>query len=69
MKTINKLTIAAAALLCAASASAQTSASGYFLEDYTYRFQLNPAFANSRNFVAMPGLGNLNVGLTSTSRT
>ena len=64
MKTINKLTIAAAALLCAASASAQTSASGYFLEDYTYRFQLNPAFANSRNFVSMPGLGNLNVGLT-----
>ena len=66
MKTINKITIAAAAMLCAASASAQTSASGYFLEDYTYRFQLNPAFGNSRNFVAMPGLGNLNVGITGS---
>lgn len=64
MKSFNKLTILGAAMICAASASAQTSASGYFLEDYTYRFQLNPAFGNSRSFVAMPGLGNLNVGLT-----
>lgn len=55
--------IAAAALaatLLAPAVKAQTT-TGYFLDDYTYRFQMNPAMANERSFVAMPGLGNLNV--------
>jgi hypothetical protein len=42
---------------------AQSAASGYFLDDYTYRFTMNPAIGNDKNFVSMPGLGNLNVGL------
>lgn len=46
----------------AAVLSAQTY-SGYFLDDYNYRFQMNPAFANNDNFVSMPGLGNLNANM------
>lgn len=34
--------------------------SGYFVENYTYRHQLNPAFASSRSYFAIPVVGNLN---------
>ena len=70
MKKINK--IAAALLLFAAAPAismAQNSLkSAYFLEGYTYRHHMNPAFAGERNYVSMPliGLGNFNVGLQST---
>ncbi len=37
--------------------SAQNTNSGYFLDNYTYRYQLNPAFGNDMNFVSFPGLG------------
>lgn len=51
-------------MLCSYGASqAQQTYSGYFLENYTYRFQMNPAFANENNFVSMPALGNLNVAM------
>lgn len=49
-----------------ASASAQNTRSGYFIDDYTYRFEQNPAFGNSQNFIAMPGLGNINVSMNGT---
>ena len=69
MKKINKI----AALLLFAAAPAISMAqnslrSAYFLEGYTYRHHMNPAFAGERNYVSMPfiGLGNLNVGLQST---
>lgn len=45
------------------SASAQSTQSGYFVDGYTYRYQMNPALGNDKNFVSMPGLGNLNLGL------
>ncbi len=66
MKYLNKLTLSA---LLAASATvsvfAQASYSGYYLDNYTHRFQLNPAMTDEdRNtFIAMPALGNLNVGM------
>lgn len=63
MKTIIKSTFVAAALLASFALQAQNTRSGYFLDDYTYRFQLNPAFGNSRGFVSMPAIGNLNVGV------
>ena len=61
----NKIRFAAlCSLLCVGSAlTAQNTRSGYFLEDYTYRFQLNPAMDNSKNFIAMPALGNMNVSM------
>lgn len=58
-----KAIIATAAMAAAFGVSAQNTNSGYFLEDYTYGYQLNPAFGLDRNFVSMPGLGNLNVGM------
>lgn len=48
-------------------ASAQNLQSGYFDDNYLYRFQSNPAFGNEgHGFVAMPGLGNLNAGTSGT---
>ena len=54
---------AAMAMAVVASASAQHTYTGYFLENYTYGFQMNPAFGNEDNFVSMPVLGNLNVAM------
>ncbi len=53
----------AAAMSIATSAAAQTTHSGYFVEDYTYRFQMNPAYNNSKNFISIPALANINVGV------
>lgn len=66
MKLSNIYRIYASAALAAAIATpavAQNLQSGYFDENYQYRFQLNPAFGGTEEhgFVAMPGLGNLNV--------
>lgn len=49
------------------SAGAQNLQSGYFDDNYLYRFQSNPAFGNEgHGFVAMPGLGNLNLTTNGT---
>lgn len=61
---MKKIIIAAfAAALATVSASAQLTYSGYFLDNYTYGFQMNPAFGNEDNFVSMPALGNLNIAM------
>lgn len=46
-------------------ASAQNR-SGYFLDNYTYGYQLNPAAEGTKGFVSFPGLGNFNLNLNST---
>lgn len=51
----------AASVICAA-ASAQSLNSAYFMDGFTYRHQLNPAFASERNYVGFPVLSNINVG-------
>lgn len=69
MKTIITKKLCGTALaivIAAAGASAQNLMSGYFDNNYMYRFQSNPAMANERNFVAMPGLGNLNLTTNGT---
>ncbi|MDE6442803.1 MAG: hypothetical protein K2K64_00060, partial [Muribaculaceae bacterium] len=64
MKTNIKRNLLAASLLAlAAAGSAQTTYSGYFLENYDYRFQMNPALGNEKGFVSFPVLGNLNVNV------
>lgn len=50
-------------MACAASVTAQNTNSGYFLDGYTYRYQLNPSFDNDMNFVSFPALGNVNVAM------
>lgn len=62
MKKLYKLfTVAILATSCL-TASAQALRSGYFLEGYTFRHQLNPAFSGERNYVSIPVLGNINIG-------
>ena len=43
------------------SAMAQELRSAYFTQDYKFRHDLNPAFGNDQDYVAIPGLGNINV--------
>lgn len=48
-------------------ATAQTNTySGYFLDNFLYRYQMNPAMGNDYDFVSFPGLGNLSVGTQGT---
>ncbi len=63
---LNKYIAITALGACAFGASAQNTYSGYFVDDYTYRFQMNPAYDNSKNFVSIPVLGNLNVAMHGT---
>lgn len=58
---IKKAAAGAVALIAAMGAMAQDNQSGYFVEDYTYRFLMNPAMENSRSFFAIPAIGNVNV--------
>ena len=59
--------IAAVMAILPVCSTAQDLRSGYFDENYIYRFQANPAFGgNDHGFVAMPGLGNLNVGVNGS---
>lgn len=51
------------ALGAATTASAQASRSGYFLDNYTYGYRLNPALASDKGFFSLPALGSLNVGM------
>lgn len=63
MNNINKtIATAIAASAFAAPVMAQEASTGYFLENYNTRWEMNPAFGNRNNYVGFPGLGNLNVG-------
>lgn len=60
MKSIRQYMVAGVIAAGAFIGSAQeASRSGYFLEGYNFRHQLNPAFAPENNYVAIPVLGNL----------
>lgn len=66
MKSIFKNTLLVAGMIAAATstAAAQENYSGYFLENYVYRHELNPAFTGcDKGFVGFPGIGNLNFGM------
>lgn len=60
MKTIARILVLGGFAAFALNSAAQTTNSGYFLENYTYRYQLNPAMGNEKGFVSLPALGNLN---------
>lgn len=63
MKSILKFAVAGLALISCATMSAQHTYSGYFLDNYTYRYQMNPAFGNADGFVSFPVLGNINIAM------
>ncbi|MDO5524581.1 MAG: DUF5723 family protein [Prevotella sp.] len=60
---INNKIVVAALLMSASAAMAQNTNSGYFTDSYLYRHEMNPAFSNEQNYVAMPALGNVNVAM------
>lgn len=62
MKKLHKLLTVAALTGACLTASAQALHSGYFLEGYSFRHQLNPAFSGERNYISIPALGNINIG-------
>ncbi len=48
-----------------ATVAAQDLNTAYYTRDYMYRHNMNPAFANDHNYVAIPVLGNINVNVQS----
>lgn len=61
MKQIFKSAVAASLIFSAAAGASAQNRSAYFTDNYTYRFMLNPAFANEKGFFSMPALGQLNM--------
>ncbi|MEE1366065.1 MAG: DUF5723 family protein [Muribaculaceae bacterium] len=63
MKSLYRNSLIALSLISSTLATAQNTNSGYFIDEYTYRHHLNPAYGNENNYVAMPVLGNVNFGI------
>lgn len=64
MKLYIKTLLAGATLMAASSSMlAQYTMSGYFTEGHLYRHELNPALNGGQNYVSMPALGNVNLGM------
>lgn len=58
-----KYFVLAAAAALSAMTVAQNLNSAYFTNDYKYRHSMNPAYGNEQNYISMPMLGNLNIGM------
>ncbi len=64
MNIINKKLLAISLVAVSAmTVAAQESSTGYFMENYNMRWEMNPAMGNRHNYVGFPGLGNLNVAV------
>ncbi len=68
IKNIYRSFLAAVAVICACgiTAGAQDLESAYFNDGFLYRYQMNPALGNDKNFVSFPGLGNFNMEFSGT---
>lgn len=60
VKSFRTYCLTAVLLAAVSPVFAQDFNSGYFIQDYKYRHQMNPAFGNDQNYVAIPILGNMN---------
>lgn len=65
VKLVGKFAMMAVCALTAGNVSAQNLHAAYFLEGYSYQHEMNPAFAAERNYIALPMLGNVNIGMQS----
>lgn len=64
LKSYIKLMVCVAATTTSALCARAQSRSAFFLDNYLYTYQFNPAVGSDfHGEVAMPGLGNLNVGM------
>lgn len=61
MKIIRKYILAASLAAMCGNAMAQGLNTGYFIEEYKMRHNMNPAFGNQQNYISVPGAGNINV--------
>lgn len=62
MKTTYKIYLLSAVMATmAGQLTAQDMNSSYFLDGYSYRHDMNPAYGNEYNYSAIPIIGNLNV--------
>lgn len=61
MKQIFKSAVAASLILSAAVGASAQNRSAYFTDNYTYRYMLNPAFANEKGFLSLPAFGDFNM--------
>ena len=64
MKKIYTKIVALTMVLAPIGTIAQNLESGFFTEGYLYRHEMNPAIENNRHYVAMPFLGNINMGMS-----
>ena len=63
MKRIYRISILTAAIIASVgSAVAQDLRTAYFLDDFKWRHDMNPAFGNRQSYVALP-FSNINVGI------
>lgn len=65
MKRTGLILAALASCIFIQAAAQESMKSGYFVEGYTFRHQLNPAFASSRSYFSIPVAGNANIGVNS----
>lgn len=68
MKKLLRCVFVVAVAMSAIAAGGQNTQSGYFVDDYTYSFQLNPAYGNNTGFVSMPVLGNVDFAMSGNVR-
>lgn len=64
-KTDMKKIIAALLLTvtCLTASAQQNFRSGYFLDGFTYKYKLNPAFGSDRSFLSVPSVGYFSAGV------
>lgn len=60
---INRILGALCLTAISTGAFAQEAATGYFMDSYNMRWQMNPAMGNRNGYAGFTGLGNLNVGV------
>lgn len=66
MKSLKHIILGVTAMTATAVSAQEAPRTAYFLDGYTFRHELNPAFSGERNYVAIPALGNINTALFSS---
>ena len=65
MISIKKLGMCLALTAALPAMAQEAPRSAYFLDGYSFRHELNAAFSGERNYISLPALGNIGVGVSS----